>query len=364
MPSRLLLSPFLHFHPGRVWNPLRETELREGDSDLPLLERLRRGEPGVDALDPTDRERLAGGGWLLPEDDPALRGEGARLRAVSLETHTLCNQACFFCPVSTAPREPYFMPTPLFDRIVADLAGFRDTIECVFLINYNEPTIDRRFVDQVKALFAAGLPVGVLSNGTGLTPARVDAILEAGTLRWLSINLSTIDPVRYREERRGDQLELVLRNLDYLKDKPLALETDMAVLGLGDEKHRADHEAIRKRFEGSRFAVKPFEIMDRAGHLSFGAAVAEPHASLRGCENVGSRPLQHLHITPQGRCVFCCEDYEENYVVGDLTTSTVREVLLGPGLARLRRWSYGLEEAPDDFICRRCIFARTGEPER
>ena len=27
-------------------------------------------------------------------------------------------------------------------------------------------------------------------------------------------------------------------------------------------------------------------------------------------------------------------------------------------VAKLRRWVYGIEEAPADFICRNCIFAR------
>ena len=57
--------------------------------------------------------------------------------------------------------------------------------------------------------------------------------------------------------------------------------------------------------------------------------------------------------------VLCCEDYDEKYVVGDLTTSSVADVLAGPELARLRRWVYGLEEAPDDFICRKCVFAQS-----
>jgi hypothetical protein len=57
--------------------------------------------------------------------------------------------------------------------------------------------------------------------------------------------------------------------------------------------------------------------------------------------------------------VLCCEDYDEKYVVGDLTRQTVREVLEGEELALMRKWIYGLEEAPADFICRKCVFART-----
>ncbi|HEV7519322.1 MAG TPA: SPASM domain-containing protein, partial [Thermoanaerobaculia bacterium] len=93
--------------------------------------------------------------------------------------------------------------------------------------------------------------------------------------------------------------------------------------------------------------------------LQIGLKPAVPNQKLCGCDNVGSRPLQHLHITPRGLCVLCCEDYDEKYVVGDLAQQSVDEVLRGPELARMRRWVYGLEEAPRDFICRGCTFALT-----
>jgi MoaA/NifB/PqqE/SkfB family radical SAM enzyme len=285
-----------------------------------------------------------------------------RLKIVSLETMTTCNQKCYFCPVSIAPRDDESMPDALFDRILAELAGFRDTLEGVFLQSYNEPTIDRRFVDQCLALFQAGLPVAVLSNATGLTPAKVDAIMAAGQLRFLCVNLSTMDRERYSEDRGGDHLGVVLRNLDYLRDKPLAATMNMVVLGTGDAVHGRDFETIRDYFAGSRFDVQQHTVMDRAGWLDVGARPEVKHQRLAGCDNIGSRPLQHLHITPSGECVLCCEDYDQNYVIGDLRTSTIDEVLRGDAIARFRRWAYGLEEAPDDFICRGCVFARTARP--
>ena len=191
----------------------------------------------------------------------------------------MCNQSCYFCPVSIAPREDYFMPTELYERIVGELAAYRDTIEAVFMINYNEPTADRRFVDQVRTIKAAGLPPAVLTNGSGLTPDRIDALVEMGGLRFLSINLSTLDRERYRRDRGGDHLPLVLRNLDHARDKPLAERMDMAVLGTGDEDHKRDFEEISQRFAGSRFDVKYYEVMDRAGYLQIGQPAGLPDAA-------------------------------------------------------------------------------------
>jgi len=351
------LNPFLHIGADRLYNPLTDLTILAGEPGYEVLRALLSGVLPVAAAPAVDRARLAAQGWLLPGDAEPARE--FRLKYVSLEAHTVCNQSCYFCPVSIAPREDYFMPTALYERIVGELAAWRDTLEAVFMINYNEPTADRRFVDQVRTIKNAGLPPAVLTNGTGLTPDRVDALVEMGGLRFLSINLSTLDRERYSKERGGDHLGLVLRNLDYVGDKAVAEQMDMVVLGTGNDDHKRDFEEISRRFADSRFEVKYFEVMDRAGYLQIGHRPAALAQRLCGCENVGSRPLQHLHITPQAKCVLCCEDYDAKYVVGDLNHESVHEVLTGPTLAMMRRWVYGLDEAPRDFLCRGCTFALT-----
>jgi len=353
---RLLLNPFLHVDPARLYDPLTDRALEAGEPGYASLRALLDG-AAVEGLPAAERDALAAAGWLLPDDGEP--GERFRLKYVSLEAHTLCNQACYFCPVSIAPREDYFMPTAQYERILSQLAAYRETIKAVFVINDNEPTADRRFVDQVRAIRAAGLPPAVLTNATGLTPERIDALVEMGGLRFLSINLSTLDRERYRRDRGGDHLPLVLRHLDYARDRAVSEQMDIVVLGTGDEDHRRDFAEISRRFAGSRFEVKYFEVMDRAGYLQIGLKPPVSSHRLCGCDNVGSRPLQHIHITPQAKVVLCCEDYDAKYVVGDLERESVDEVLTGPALARMRRWIYGLEEAPADFICRGCTFALT-----
>ncbi len=345
----LRVNPFLHIDADRIYNPLTDLALSAGDPEFAVLRR---------AIDGGDiDETLVTDGWLVRGDV----SRSHRLKIVSLETTTACNQRCYFCPVSIAPREDYDMPVELFERIVGELLAYRDTLESVFLQSYNEPTIDRRFVEFCRTLFAAKLPVAVLSNGSGLTPAKVDALIESGPLRYLCVNLSTLDRERYARDRGEDHLGIVLRNLDYLKSRPLAGVMKMVVLGTGDAVHDADFEAISERFKKTRFTVERHVVMDRAGWLDIGLKPDAPKRHLAGCDNVGSRPLQHLHITPRGQCVLCCEDYDEKYLVGDLTRNSIAEVLEGPELAAMRRWVYGIEEAPDDFMCRDCVFARTRE---
>lgn len=350
-------SPWIHLEADRLYHPLENLALAPGDDGYDRLRCLVSERTTITALDEQQRRWLADG-WLEPVS--ADRSHEYRLRYVSLETSASCTQGCYFCPVGIAPRPAGLMPTELFEAIVGQLTAHRETIEGVGLSNYNEPTADRRFVDQVATLHAHRLPPAVLSNASTFTPDKVDAVIELGGLSYLGINISTLDRDRYRRDRGKDHLPRVLANLDYMKDKPLAETMALVVLGHDDDAHRAEIAALEERFAGSNFVVRPFDIMDRAGWLDTGLGPDDPHRILRGCENLGSRPLEHIHITAAGAVVFCCEDYDEVHTVGDLTRQSVDEVLSSDEIARLRRWSYGVEPAPDDFICRNCLFALTG----
>ena len=358
--DRLVVEPFLHFGPDRVYNTLTDLFLAAGEPGFQELLAMRSGGLRPSGLPAALRGELFTGGWLIELAPAPELGGRFRLKYVSLEASTVCNQGCYFCPVSVDRRESHFMSMELYESIAEQLAAHRPTLEGVSMIHYNEPTADKRFLDQVRVLKRYGLPPAVLTNATGLTPDRVDALLEMGGLHYLSINLSTLDRERYKRDRAGDHLPLVLRNLDYLKDKPLAPTMDMAVLGSGDEVHRRDFEAIRERFAGSRFKVHFYEVMDRAGAVPVGLHPLGRNQRLCGCEQTGSRPVQWVHINPLGQAVLCCQDYHDKYVIGDLHEETLDEILSGPRMSMLRRWVYGMEEAPEDFICRGCIYALTG----
>jgi MoaA/NifB/PqqE/SkfB family radical SAM enzyme len=311
------------------------------------------GEPVTD-LDPTQRH-LADEGWLIRENEDL--SHSYRVRWVSLEAHSVCNQRCFFCPVSVAPREPYFMATDLYERIIAEIADLREPIEVVAMIQYNEPTLDRRFVDQVKAIKDSGLPPAVLSNGSGLTPDKVDALVDIGGISYFSVNLSTLDPERYARDRGRNHLERVLVNLDYARDKMIADEMVIVVLGTDEEQHARDFDEITARFAGSNFVVQDFEANDRAGYLDIGLVAEGRDLMVRGCDYMGSRPIEHIHITAAANIVLCCQDYDESWVLGNLENQSLREILDGEAFARARRQVYGIEAPPESFICDNCRYA-------
>ncbi len=348
-------SPYLHVGADRIYDPMTDRILHEGDPGYAALRSWVQFQGVVAPLAADELDLLTRDRWLIEKDADLSRN--FLLKFVALEAHTICNQSCYFCPVSIAPREEHFMPTEQYEDIIRQLSAYRDTIEAVFMISYNEPTVDRRFVDQIRTIKAAGLPPGTHTNGTGLTPERVDQIIELGGMRFLSVNISSQDREKYRRDRGADHLDLVLRNLEYARDLEVAEHMDISVLGTGDEVHRQEFERMKERFADSRFEINSHVVNDRAQYLQIGVSGDHSGRKLNGCDLFGSRPLQHLHITPHGKCILCCQDYSETAEVGDLNEMSVHEVLTGPKMVQMRRWVYGLDRAPRGFICYQCKFA-------
>lgn len=352
---KVVPDPYIQAERSALYHPLTGERLAPGEPGADLLSALLRGEDRIEEADPGIVAKLVDGGWLMePVQDPECR---YHLRYVSLEGHSSCNQGCYFCPVSVAPRARYEMGMDLYASIADQLSDFRATLKAVFMHNYNEPTADKRFVEQVRVLKGAELPVAFNTNATGLTPDRVDAVCALGGAEYISINLSTLDEARYAKDRRSSTLTLVLRNLDYLAEHPVAPRMDLAVLGPGDATHDADWSDMQARFGNTPFNLVRFTTNDRSGYLDNGLKPGEPHRALGGCQQMGSRVVEHLHITASGQCVLCCQDYGEKHVLGDLNCESVKEVLEGEPFKQYRRWVYGMEPVPENFICSRCVFA-------
>ena len=349
------LNPFLHTGVNGHYNPLNDHAVAKGTPEFDLLNEIEQIQGDVAQAEVF--QNLVERQFIVPAD--ADLSQQYLLKYVSIETHTVCNHKCYFCPVSVHTRARRFMHFALFENIARQLAQEFAGIDGVFLNGYNEPTIDPDFVRQVTLLNELGIKVAVNSNGSGLPPETVDALLTSGGLEYLCINLSTLDQQQFIADRKADHLSSILRNLDYLADRNLANENHIVVLGQDDEAHDKAYSDIRRRFENTPFSIRRYKVNSRSGRINVYQQAEKPHRILKGCEQTGSRPLQHLHINAYGQCILCCQDYHDEYTVGDLTKQSIAAVLGGPEMAQYRRWAYGIEEAPEDFICRKCSFAIT-----
>lgn len=347
-----VLEPYLQ-RKGKGWrNPLTGLELTPDHGLCALIDQWRNGQqPSEEAM-----RELRVSGWAVP-DLGNEAGDRYVLRYVNLEATSRCNQRCHFCPVSISQRPDVQMSSERFAGVVGDLALMKKDIQGVFLFGYNEPSLDRRLTERVELLHQHGLPVALNTNGSGFVPKLTDALRALGGIRLLSVNLSTLDPERYKETRGHDHLAKVLKNLDYLAAHPVAEQMTIAVLDENPERLAESEAAIAKRFADTPFQVTGYKTMNRAG-LVPEAGQTFDHEKLAGCDCIGSRAVEHIQIDAEGNLILCCQDYHSEEKIGTWQQPGDLQRLLSSERARtLRNWVHGIEEAPVDFICRKCEFA-------
>jgi len=280
------------------------------------------------------------------------------LKYVQIETTTVCNQRCYFCPVSLERRSKEKMSMAIFDKIVAGIRAY--PLENVHISGFNEPTYDKELVERVARLNQAGFEVLITTNASGLKPALTMDLLKAGVTTFV-INLSTLDETQYYQSRGTHDLKRVISHIQFLlaevekqNDK---IEVKLLIVGHLDKQHSLNIQQVMTAFSNSTvpdfvisplsdFAGKPTDMLSKSPFY---------HKTLRGCAT--GRQNQWLHFVPSGEAILCCQDYLGHYKIGHIAQNSATEIEQGEQLSQFRRWVSGEESAPEDFICRTCVFA-------
>jgi radical SAM protein with 4Fe4S-binding SPASM domain len=103
--------------------------------------------------------------------------------------------------------------------------------------------------------------------------------------------------------------------------------------------------------------------LDEQGVFNSGASAAT--ATSQAIERIVPQPcilpFREMNIWSDGRAVLCCDDWNEEHVVGDLNTQTLREIWQGEALHKAR--SLHLEKRGQEIeICAKCNMWREPSP--
>ena len=148
------ISPFLHDRGTVLYNPLTGASIAKDGEAFRALERIRDG--NAPPADEAILDHLRAARFLIEDVDRESRK--SHVLFLSLETCTVCNHRCPFCPVSVDPREREVMSTELFESIVDQTISVAGRDFVVFLSNYNEPTIDPSSKSGAVSSSRAGCP--------------------------------------------------------------------------------------------------------------------------------------------------------------------------------------------------------------
>jgi len=236
---------------------------------------------------------------------------------LEVEVNTHCNLRCRFCPVSTNPHSQQLMRWEHYAHIMTEAKEYG--IREVSLNHYSEPTLSPLLPDMITFATEMGLAVTLYSNGTNLTPKLVRDIAFCRENLNIVINLPESNRRRYHITTGIDLFQKVVTNIRYASMYlPLEIVVNCASKDVLDELQ-----------------------------MAFPALVSCPLA------------LRYLNVSVDGDVFLCPQDFRKIYKMGSLLGMSLKEIVEGERAQQLRKWIFGIEDAPGYMICRRCRWTQS-----
>jgi MoaA/NifB/PqqE/SkfB family radical SAM enzyme len=268
---------------------------------------------------------------------------------VQIESTNICNAKCVFCPRDDMHRRQGIMSVELFRKIVDECVELG--ITHVRMHNYGEAFIDRRLVEKVRYAKEKGIQeVGVISNGSLLNEAAARGMIDAG-LDAINISVDAAGKEVFESTRIGLKYDKVIANIERLvrlrgesgKRRP------KLILSFVRQNNSADEQAFIEHWRTIADKVHVTDLHNWAGTLNTESDVNYP------CY----RPWLTFTVLWDGRVSLCCADFDGKTVLGDLNTSSIRDIWNAEPYRNARRQH--LESGGPD-ICRACDLPRKDSP--
>jgi sulfatase maturation enzyme AslB (radical SAM superfamily) len=268
---------------------------------------------------------------------------------VQIESTNICNAKCVFCPRDEMHRTQGVMSMELFRKIVDECAELG--ITHVRVHNYGEPFMDRNLVEKVRYAKQKGIKeVGMISNGSLITENVARGMIEAG-LDAINISVDASGREVFESTRLGLNYDKVIANIERIVRirGELGRTRPKLILSFVRQNNSADEQAFIEHWKKIADKIHITDLHNWAGTLNKESDVNYP------CY----RPWLTFTVLWDGRVSLCCADFDGRNVLGDLNTSTIKDVWNAPAYLAARRMH--LESGGPD-ICRSCDLPRKDSP--
>ncbi|MFA6019488.1 MAG: radical SAM/SPASM domain-containing protein [Rhodospirillales bacterium] len=294
-------------------------------------------------------------------------------RIVDLELTNSCNFRCLMCPTGAGAlkRARGMMAEETFIRFLKGIRGRRVGLR---FIGWGEPMIHPRFLDFLSAAKQDGHLVHVNTNGSYLTSALADRLLDIG-IDSIKFSVQGVTAESYRSLHQADFFEPLLETAALLyRRRADGTAPFIQISAISQGEPPALVEAFKRRVAALCDFVNVGSINGELLDVpALDADAADAGALERLAPQDGAdrqypqcpEVFDKLSVFWDGRVTACCADSGGAMQVGDLQAQTVREIWRSPSLERYRRLLSGMnhDRLP---LCRNCrdthrLFASAGE---
>lgn len=276
---------------------------------------------------------------------------------IILDITNACNLRCIHCPHAEIQSRADFRPTHLpyehFERVLIELEA-HDQPCLLRFVGDGEPLLHPKLLDMVEQAKArCRCVVNLTSNGTLLTPGRSDRLLDAG-IDLIDVSIDAVTKPVYESVRRGASYERLMLNMFHLlrTRNQRRAPTKVMVSFIEQDENFVEKGVFQMFWEPLVDYVMVRQLHSASGQVKQHESRRRNEAPARDrypCPHLWKR----LTVDFLGRIKFCAHDWEEGSVLGNIASSTLREIWQGVALQRLRE-CHRAGDFSSDSICKEC----------
>lgn len=302
----------------------------------------------------------------LPSVHRWLRTKGELFPAVvQVQTINRCNASCRMCPYPTtwALEAREVMDDALYSKIASECAAAPELHDFVPMAQ-NEPLLDLKLPQRIAEFKQQAQPhqmVELVTNGSALTPARFQALSDAG-LDLLTISVNANSEATYQKVMGGLKWSRLVELLEGLRQMGSA-QVNVYLRYVKQAENAHEVAAFVHRWR-RHFNLMLYDVNNRAGAVSNydQLATVKGEVTRRLRRWLGPRLFKvcpHVFsimaIMQNGDVLLCGNDWNEREVVGNVRTQSLRAIYNSPRMQEVREL---MRQGRYDEIapCRTCSF--------
>lgn len=270
-----------------------------------------------------------------------------RVSTMEIETSTVCNWRCEYCPVRSDTREKKFIDFDLFEQLIRKATEYK-YIKEIAIHSFNEPSVDPNFNRYSDMIFDSGFKFLIFTNGSMLDEEKIKNLSRFKERLTIVFNFPSVSKDKFNKMTGSNSYD---RSYEALRLSFLyGITTHINVQGIGRDR---EDEARKVYAAFPKAKMISYDSSDRGGAVKNKKYLNHIYIAddkMRGCYTL----TRSIYVTVDGNLDMCCNDYHKKYIIGDIRSKTIDEALSGELACEARQKVWGALTTERSFLCRSC----------
>lgn len=304
------------------------------------------------------------------------------LRYIQLDPNGVCNSRCWFCPVaytSNQKHKPGAMTILDLHRVLDQISKYRSVLFVetaflpVFTAHYNEIFLYKHFGEMLDLLTQHFMKAVLFSNGTTLNPEIIKLLkTKPHAYSTLTLNIPAYEKEKWMKATAlsSSKYDDLIENIKHLcSELPFLTKQGRLTIQINGTSLDKTETEQQARLMGEVFPEIPVKtigsLVDRAGYLEERGILSNRNQIdankgdmkvVTSCNyqgGAGGRLESWIHINKNSDIFLCCNDFEMDYVFGNLREQELIEIW------QSSKRKLVIEKAKRE-ICNKCVHAQWG----